>query len=121
MMDVAVLGSISISAYASSLESAAPDVAPRILSIATKSVGAAAQISSELGAGGAALASAANQAFTDAMGIAFTIASAVAVAAAAVVLRYLPHRVDLLAETSALEVEAAAYPTVVQLRSPRVK
>ncbi|CAN5507640.1 hypothetical protein BH20ACT23_BH20ACT23_04010 [soil metagenome] len=91
---VAVLGSIAISTYASSLDSATLDVAPGALSAASESVGAASHISSEMGAGGAALANAANQAFTDAMGAAFTVASGVALMASLLVLRYLPHRVD---------------------------
>ena len=109
---VAVLGSITISSYSSSLVSAAPDVPPRALEAASESVGAAAQIGSELGPSGAALATAANQAFTDAMGLSFMVGAAVALVAAALVWRYLPSRVEDGAEIDSPRV-AEAHPQPV--------
>lgn len=92
---VAALGSIAASSYASNLGSTAPKLPSGALTVASESVGAADQVSSELGASGAALARAANQAFTDAMGLAFVVAAAVALIATLVVLRYMPSQIEL--------------------------
>jgi EmrB/QacA subfamily drug resistance transporter len=92
-LGVAVLGSIAISSYSSSIESAASNLPPGVVNTASRSVAAAVQISGELGASGVNLANAAKSAFTDAMSIAFLIGAAGAVVAAGLVYRFLPHHV----------------------------
>jgi hypothetical protein len=92
-LGVAVLGSIAISSYSSSIETTASTLPAGVMSAASKSVGAAMQVSGELGASGTDLAIAAKTAFTDAMSIAFLIAAGVAVLASGLVFRYMPHRV----------------------------
>ncbi|MEA2451489.1 MAG: hypothetical protein QOG04_199 [Actinomycetota bacterium] len=92
-LGVAVLGSIAISHYSSALHASVHNAPPQVLEAASKSVGAAVQISGQLGSAGADLSNQAKLAFTEAMDSTFVIASIVSLVAAAVVWRYLPHRV----------------------------
>jgi fucose permease len=108
-LGVAVLGSIAISSYSSSIESATSNLPPGVVAAASRSVGAAVQISGELGASGVNLANAAKSAFTDAMSIAFLIAAGVAIVAAGLVYRFLPHRV-VSVERAAQEPPGAPAP-----------
>jgi predicted MFS family arabinose efflux permease len=91
-LGVAVLGSLAASQYASSLEGSI-GVPGDVAGVATASVGAAVQISSELpGAIGEGLAGAARHAFVDAMGLALIVAASVALVASVLVGKYLPAR-----------------------------
>jgi MFS family permease len=92
-LGVAVLGSLAISHYSSALHDSVSNAPPQVIEAASKSVGAAVQIGGQLGAAGVDLTQAAKVAFTDAMDSTFVIAALVSLVAAAVVWRYLPHRV----------------------------
>jgi MFS family permease len=92
-LGVAVLGSIAISHYSSALNETVRNAPPEVMAAASKSVGAAVQISGQLGSFGLDLSRAARVAFTEAMDSTFIIAAGVSLVAAAVVWRYLPHRV----------------------------
>jgi EmrB/QacA subfamily drug resistance transporter len=92
-LGVAVLGSIAISHYSSALNETVRNAPPEVMAAASKSVGAAVQISGQLGSFGVDLSRAARVAFTEAMDSTFIIAAGVSLVAAAVVWRYLPHRV----------------------------
>jgi hypothetical protein len=90
-LGVAVIGSVSSSIYSSKLDSATASLPPEAAHAAGDSVGGAAAVAAQLPAGaGEALAAAAQGAFTDAMGLALLLGSAVALAGAVLVKRYLP-------------------------------
>jgi EmrB/QacA subfamily drug resistance transporter len=90
-LGVAVIGSVSSSVYSSKVESATASLSPGAADAATDSIGGAAGVAAHLPAGaGDALATAANGAFTDAIGLAMLVGSAVALVGAVLVKRYLP-------------------------------
>jgi hypothetical protein len=90
-LGVAVLGSVLASAYTDGMAGAVDGLPPDAAAAAADSVGAAHEVAGGLGGeSGAALASAANQAFVDAMSTTASIAAAVALAGAVVAARYLP-------------------------------
>ena len=89
-LGVAVIGSISSSVYSSHVESATAGLSPEAAHAATDSIGGAAGVAAQLPAGaGDALMAAANGAFTDALGLALLVGSAVTLMGAALVRRYL--------------------------------
>lgn len=92
-LGVAVLGSIASSRYTDALLGWGRSVDHSTLDGATESVGAAIQISNALGPEGVELSALAKQAFTDAMGLAFLVAAAIALLAALLVIRFLPRDV----------------------------
>ncbi len=88
---VAVIGSAFNSAYASNVASAVSQLPAEAASAAGDSIGAAMVISSQLPEqAGTALATAARQGFTDAMGVAVFIAVAAALVGAFLVARFMP-------------------------------
>jgi EmrB/QacA subfamily drug resistance transporter len=90
-LGVAVIGSVSSSAYSSKVEAATAVLPHGAAHTATDSVGGAAAVAAHLPAGAnEALTAAAHGAFTDAMGLALLVGSCVAVSAAVLVKRYLP-------------------------------
>jgi DHA2 family multidrug resistance protein-like MFS transporter len=90
-LGVAVIGSVSSSAYSSKVESATADLSPGAAHTATDSIGGAVGVAAHLPAGaGDALTAAAGAAFTDALGLALLIGSGVALVGAVLVKRYLP-------------------------------
>jgi EmrB/QacA subfamily drug resistance transporter len=90
-LGVAVIGSVSSSIYSSQVESATTGLPHGAAEAATDSVGGAAAVAAQLSGGaGDALAVAAQGAFTDAIGLALLVGSAVALAGAVLVKRYLP-------------------------------
>jgi DHA2 family multidrug resistance protein-like MFS transporter len=90
-LGVAVIGSVSTSAYSSNVESATANLPPQAAAAATDSIGGAVGVAAHLPAGaGDALNVAASGAFTDALGVALLIGSGVLLAAAVLVKRYLP-------------------------------
>jgi EmrB/QacA subfamily drug resistance transporter len=93
-LGVAVLGSVAVSHYASSIASKLHDVPAGLAAAASKSVGAAVQIGNEMGgSAGRSIAAAGKAAYVDAMGLALVVASGVALVAAILVGRYLPNQV----------------------------
>lgn len=94
-LGVAVLGSLAISHYASSLEARVEGLPGPVLSAASKSVGAAVQIGSTAlqGPAGSELISAAKQSFVDALDVSLLIAAGVAVIASLLVWRFMPLRI----------------------------
>lgn len=92
-LGVAVLGSIVASAYAGNLADAVPPQMPaQALDVAQSSLGAALEVARQ--AGIPELAAVARNAFVEAMHIANVAAAVVSLAAAAVVLRYMPSNVS---------------------------
>jgi EmrB/QacA subfamily drug resistance transporter len=90
-LGVAVIGSVSSSVYSSKVEAATAALPAGAAHAAADSVGGAAGVAAHLPAGmGDALAAAAYSAFTDAIGLALLVGSAVALAGAVLVRRYLP-------------------------------
>ena len=90
-LGVAVIGSVSSSAYSSKVESATTGLPPSAAHAATDSIGGAVGVAAHLPAGaGDALTVAASGAFTDALGVALLIGSGVLLTAAVFVKRYLP-------------------------------
>jgi EmrB/QacA subfamily drug resistance transporter len=90
-LGVAIIGSVSSSVYSSKVESATTDLSPQAAHAATDSIGGAVGVAGHLPAGaGDALQAAAATAFTDALGLALLVGSAVALAGAVLVKRYLP-------------------------------
>lgn len=88
---VAVIGSVFNSAYASNVATAVSQLPAEAANAAGDSIGAAMAISSQLPEqAGAALATAARQGFTDAMGVAVFIAVAAALVGAFLVSRFMP-------------------------------
>lgn len=113
-LGVAVLGSIAVSHYSSALASKLHDVPASVFAAASKSVGAAVQIGTQMGGpAGRAVVAAGRSAYVDAMSLALLVASGVAFVASLLVARYLPSRVtaghaykDGLAEPTPAFVEA---------------
>jgi EmrB/QacA subfamily drug resistance transporter len=90
-LGVAVIGSVSSSVYSSKLESATAGLPHPAAHAATDSVGGAAAVAAHLPAGAAnALTAAAHAAFADSIGLALLVGSAVMLAGAVLVKRYLP-------------------------------
>jgi DHA2 family multidrug resistance protein-like MFS transporter len=90
-LGVAVIGSVSSSIYSSKVESATAALSPRAAEAANDSVGGAAGVAAHLPAGASdALSTAAGAAFTDALGLALLVGSAVVLVGAVLVKRYLP-------------------------------
>jgi EmrB/QacA subfamily drug resistance transporter len=102
-LGVAVLGSVLASAYSDGMAGAVEGLPPDAAAAAGDSVGAAHEVAAGLGGeSAAALASAANQAFVDAMSTTASIAAAVALAGAVVAARYLPARARARASAGVL-------------------
>jgi EmrB/QacA subfamily drug resistance transporter len=90
-LGVAVIGSVASSSYSSKVESATAGLPPEAAHAANDSIGGAIGVAGHLPAGaGDALQAAAATAFTDALGLALLVGSAVALAGAVLVKRYLP-------------------------------
>jgi EmrB/QacA subfamily drug resistance transporter len=90
-LGVAIIGSVSSSVYSSRIESATASLPPRAADAASDSIGGAVGVAAHLPAGAAdALTAAAAGAFTDALGLALLVGSAVALIGAVLVKRYLP-------------------------------
>jgi MFS family permease len=112
-LGVAVLGSVMASQYTSELTSRLAGIPAEVGRVAETSVGAAVQISTELPATlGDALSAGAKSAFMDAMGVALVVAAGVAVAAAAVVRRYLPGPIEVIAHGEVAEAGEPASATL---------
>jgi MFS transporter, DHA2 family, multidrug resistance protein len=104
-LGVAIVGSMLSSLYASSLNSKLPaNVPTQVRDAADQSVGAALQVSAQLGRVGAPLADAARESFVYAMSRASLVTAGVAVVGALLAWRFLPARASD-AETLALEVD----------------
>jgi len=89
-LGVAIIGSVSSSIYSAKVETATAGLPHDAAGAATDSVGGAAGVAAHLPAGaGDSLMAAAGGAFTDAMGLALLVGSAVALAGAVLVKRYL--------------------------------
>ena len=90
-LGVAVLGSILASQYASNLAPIAADLPGAAGDVAMSSLGGALSVAQEIGGSvGGALADAAKVAYLDGMGLAILTAVGVALAAAALVYRFMP-------------------------------
>ena len=95
-LGVAIIGSVASSVYSSRLDSATAALPPGAADAATDSIGGAGGVAAQLPAGaGDALTAAANGAFTDAIGLAMLVGSAIALAGAFLVKRYLPDHAQL--------------------------
>jgi EmrB/QacA subfamily drug resistance transporter len=104
-LGVAIVGSMLSSLYASNLNSRLPaNVPTQVRDAADQSVGAALQVSAQLGRVGAPLAGAARESFVYAMSRASLVTAAVAVVGAMLAWRFLPARASD-AETSVPEVD----------------
>jgi EmrB/QacA subfamily drug resistance transporter len=104
-LGVAIVGSMLSSLYASNLNSKLPaNVPTQVRDAADQSVGAALQVSAQLGRVGAPLADAARESFVYAMSRASVVTAAVAVVGALLAWRFLPARAAE-AETLLLEVD----------------
>jgi EmrB/QacA subfamily drug resistance transporter len=91
-LGTAVIGSVITSIYSANLGDAASSLPASAQALAEDSVGGAQGVASSVGGTvGAGLSDAASFAFTDAIGIGFVVAAAVAVLAAAAVKRWLPN------------------------------
>jgi EmrB/QacA subfamily drug resistance transporter len=108
-LGTAVIGSLITSLYASRLGDATGAL-PEAARVASEdSIGQANAVAAGLPtADGAELAHSASSAFTEAIGIGFTVAGAVAIAAALVVRRYLPFDRPTRQRSVAVELPAAA-------------
>ena len=108
-LGTAVIGSLITSLYASRLGDATGALPEAARTASEDSLGQANAVAAGLpGADGARLADSAGSAFTEAIGIGFTVAGAVAVAAALVVRRYLPFDRPARQRSAAVELPAAA-------------
>jgi MFS transporter, DHA2 family, multidrug resistance protein len=96
-LGIAVLGSISNAAYRSSIDLDSLALPADLRGPAEESVGAATQIASRLPAGGGELASRAGEAFTHAFNVTSRVAAALALVAAAVVVKFFTKRSELAA------------------------
>jgi EmrB/QacA subfamily drug resistance transporter len=104
-LGVAIVGSMLSSLYSSDLNSKLPaNVPSQVRDAADQSVGAALQVSSQLGRVGAPLADAARESFVYAMSRASLVTAAVAVVGALLAWRFLPARA---AAVEHLEVQEA--------------
>jgi MFS transporter, DHA2 family, multidrug resistance protein len=114
-LGVAVIGSISSSIYSSKVEAATAALPKAAANAATDSVGGAAAVAAHLPAQASdALTSAAHSAFTDAIGLALLVGSAVAVVGAMLVRRYLPDlRKSPAAQAGIADHHAAVAPSKV--------
>jgi EmrB/QacA subfamily drug resistance transporter len=109
-LGVAIIGSFASSLYGSKVDSATTALPDGAAHTATDSVGGATAVAAQLPAqAGDALTAAANGAFTDAMGLALLIGSAVLLGGAVLVRRLLPaETVDVEAATPKLRPLAEA-------------
>src|SRR3954469_7219464 len=111
-LGVAIVGSMLSSLYSSDLNSKLPANVPgQVRDAADQSVGAALQVSGQLGRAGAPLAHAARESFVYAMSRASLVTAAVAVVGAVLAWRFLPARaaeVHALPETEATDDLAEA-------------
>jgi EmrB/QacA subfamily drug resistance transporter len=109
-LGIAVLGSVLASAYAGAMDGAVTGLGGAEAAAATDSVGGAHEVAAGLGGGaGAQLATAANQAFVDAMSTTATIAAGIAVVGALIAAAFLPaRRRDAAAHAPAALPEPAA-------------
>jgi len=90
---VAIVGSMLSSLYSSDLNSKLPaNVPSQVRDAADQSVGAALQVSAQLGGAGAPLADAARESFVYAMSRASLVTAAVAIVGALLAWRFLPAR-----------------------------
>ena len=96
---VAVIGSVINTVYRDQVAGAVANLPPAVAGPAGDSVGAAIGIAAQIGgAAGDALADAARVGFTDALGVAAVVASAIAVGTAVFVVRAMPARGHEVAE-----------------------
>jgi EmrB/QacA subfamily drug resistance transporter len=107
-LGVAIVGTILTSLYGSRLDSHLPPAVPgQVRDAADQSVGAALQISGQLGRIGAPLADAAREAFVYAMTRASLVTAAIAVVGAILAWRFLPaHAVDVNESDPAVDGES---------------
>jgi EmrB/QacA subfamily drug resistance transporter len=92
-LGVAIVGSMLSSLYSSNLDAKLPATVPgQVRDAANQSVGAALQVSAQLGRAGAPLADAARESFVYAMSRASLVTAAVALVGALVAWRFLPAR-----------------------------
>ena len=92
-LGVAIIGSMLSSLYSTNLDAKLPaDVPTQVRDAADQSVGAALQVSAQLGRVGAPLADAARESFVYAMSRASLVTAAVAVVGALLAWRFLPAR-----------------------------
>lgn len=91
-LGVAVLGSVLASTYGAAIAPAVHGLPPEAAAIAMDSVGGAARVAAQLGAGGSDLIRAAGVAFIDGMTNAITVAVGVAILGALVAAFFLPSR-----------------------------
>ena len=107
-LGIAVIGSAMNSIYSSRVAAAVTALPAEVAAAAKDSVGAALQIAASLpGESGAALSAAADEAFTDAFGLAILIGAAVIFLGALVVARTMPARQELPPEAKPEEAEEA--------------
>jgi hypothetical protein len=105
-LGVAIVGSMLSSLYSSDLDAKLPaNVPSQVRDAAGQSVGAALQVSSQLGRVGAPLADAARESFVDAMSRASLVTAAVAVVGAVLAWRFLPARAVDARELGARETD----------------
>jgi EmrB/QacA subfamily drug resistance transporter len=110
-LGVAIVGSLLSSLYASNLDAKLPASVPGpVRDAAGQSVGAALQVSSQLGRIGAPLADAARESFVFAMARASLVTAAVALVGALVAWRFLPARAAATPEV----VDAAPAPELAE-------
>ena len=108
-LGVAIVGSMLSSLYSSNLNGKLPANVPgQVRDAADQSVGAALQVSSQLGRVGAPLADAARESFVYAMSRASLVTAAVAVVGALLAWRFLPARAAEVRELEAQETEEYA-------------
>jgi EmrB/QacA subfamily drug resistance transporter len=113
-LGVAIVGSMLSSLYATDLNAKLPaGVPPQVRDAADQSVGAALQVSAQLGRAGAPLADAARESFVFAMSRASLVTAAVAFVGALLAWRFLParaaevHELDVAATVRSPEPELA--------------
>jgi hypothetical protein len=117
-LGVAVIGSVSSSVYSSKVDSATTDLPPQAAHAASDSIGGAVGVAGHLPAGTSeALNAAAATAFTDALGLALLVGSAVVLAGAVLVKRYLPDTRSAAGAAASEDATAAiGSPSVVASR-----
>jgi EmrB/QacA subfamily drug resistance transporter len=105
-LGIGVLGALANAGYRSGIGGAVSSLSPDLAAAAKRSVGAALQISAEVGGpAGASLRRAASAAFMDGFGLAMLAGAVLLAAGAAAVLRWLPSR-DIAAQPA----EAQSHP-----------
>jgi Na+/melibiose symporter-like transporter len=105
-LGVAIVGSMLSSLYSSNLNAKLPANVPgQVRDAADQSVGAALQVSAQLGRVGAPLADAARESFVYAMSRASLVTAAVAVLGAVLAWRFLPARATEVRELEAFETD----------------